>query len=390
MRIFFLLLLGWCCTFYGAAQASADILLEGLKNDTVLIRLDTTLKKIIVKRKDGLFAQKDFSIGKDTAGNWQLKNKSDLLFQLVNVYAKDSILNADFVFNQFADTTDISILFSVPFEVAKPTADDSKQRKATAGYPNWLVYLLGGLGLLLLILFGWSFIKWKQAEEWNKAHQKKESIEFGGQLLEHLQKSFPGWFSDLSGKADPKQLLGRLEREWAAQRDKVEQKEGALKQIREQLQSEQEKVRLLQGDKASWQQEKEQLIRQQTNELATVKAEISELADYMLHRYGSFIKEVKQGSDEDIKRRILSFHIGFAQMANAIFRKQAGIADDTNVLNLKLLRGESVEPRKTIDQFTSEGDVQYWVVLLIKLLEANGVQKINDAFINGDKIQLKG
>jgi hypothetical protein len=143
------------------------------------------------------------------------------------------------------------------------------------------------------------------------------------------------------------------------------------------------------AQKVALEREKVQMAGEQAAALASVKSEVNRLSEQMLARYITFTKQVKEGSDEDKKRLILSFHIGYAQMSNAVFRHLAATGDDASGLNIRLLKGESLEPRRTVDQFTSMNDVNYWVVLLIKLLEVNGIRSIEDVFIHGDKIQLK-
>lgn len=389
MRTYLLMLAASFCLLFSAVQAQHDIVLNGLKNDTIQIRLDTVKNNLIVTRTDRLFSNKEFSLQKNDSGSWSIKNKADLFFQMLHVYATDSIQSVQQVMEQLKDTTAMSVIFTEPAAKFQPPVNKPGRQTEVPGYSNIFVYGLALAGLLFLALFLWFYFKWNMLHEQARAIEKRGSAEFGIQLHEYLQQRFPQFFSAYAGKKDAHHLLKRLEDELLGSAEKINRTETLLQQIKLQLQQERENAAELHAQKVALENEKVQMAGKQAAELASVKSEVNRLSEQMLARYISFTKQVKEGSDEDKKRLILSFHIGYAQMSNAVFRHLAATGDDASGLNIRLLKGEPVEPRRTVDQFTSMNDVNYWVVLLIKLLEANGVRSIEDVYIHGDKIQLK-
>ncbi len=389
MRTYLLMLAASFCLLFSAVQAQHDIVLNGLKNDTIQIRLDTVKNNLIVTRTDGLFSNKEFSLQKNDSGSWSIKNKADQFFQMLHVYATDSIQSVQQVMEQLKDTTAMSVIFTEPAAMIQPPVAKPGRQSEHTGYSNIFVYGLALAGLLFLALFLWFYFKWNMLHEQAHAVQKKGLAEFGIQLHEYLQQRFPHIFSTYAGKKDVHHLLKMLEDELLGSAEKISRLETQLQQIKLQLQQEQEKSVDMHAQKVALEREKVQMAGKQAAELASVKSEVNRLSEQMLARYITFAKQVKEGSDEDKKRLILSFHIGYAQMSNAVFRHLAATGDDASGLNIRLLKGEPVESRRTVDQFTSMNDVHYWVVLLIKLLEANGVRSIEDVYVHGDKIQLK-
>lgn len=381
------------------ANAQTSIVqLPGLKADTINLKVDTVNMRVYVSRKDSILGKdKKYNIERDKNGRFVFKTSSDLEYAVksINIYSDNNVYPSDSLINSLNKHNKVSIIFYrednefIPSQVENTTNNLIEDKTDLDGF-GYFTPLLIGIGILFASIGIFFLYKWRRAENKISTIRQLNNNEFSNQFKQFIKNHYPESFIELvSKKPYPHEYIETINRKLKGFGDKLSSTENDLRLCKSSLEEKEAKISKLNSTNHELEQN---IAIEQTRlkeEYEASRAELINLSDKMVSKYIEFKNSMSNKTDQELIRLIMDFHFSYTQLSFALFRHICNTDDASSEMNLRLLKGDYVEPRKQIDQFTAKDEAEYWIILMIKYFEQIGIKQIDGAFINGNKIAIK-
>ena len=378
----------------------------GPVNDTVVIKIDTANKKVVLLSSKPKF-NKNYTIRK-------VKLKSDSVWSIKSTNDNNDVLAK---LNQFAisedkiDSADFSNFLSLKkdtvflvFNAAQSVVSGLEQtdNKGSSGIvidpppptviKKHLTLILVSLSVIFFICSIVFFLLWMLGSKKFKSHKKEKEISVGNKIFEELKKHFPEGLQSKEYKGESPQLLI----EYIASIYKESKKEIAsinndVKNAKESDSQKHTKIQDLQKQIDLLNSKLNTISKEDEDRLNNYRTSIIEICKKMLVRHREFNAKYQGGTFELelAKKDILQFNIAFTQLAFDVFATLAETATEEAKMNIELMNGKTVPPIKVVDQFSDGNSVSTIVNLIIQILEDNNIKCIDGVYFKGNKIDLK-
>ena len=375
----------------------------GSVNDTVVVKIDTVNKKVVLLSKNNSITE--FQISKvnpiltSDSSAWSIKTKSEKnkVLTIINRFAssEDKIDAADFANFLSSKKETVFLVFKAkPSGIIPPPPPPPPP--PTPPPPTFIEkYLTLILVVLLSIFFIFSivlFILWKLESKKIKSHIKEKEISVGSKIFEELKKHFPEGLQLKEYKGENTQtLIEYIAAIYKESKNKIASLNNDVKIAKDSDSQKHTKIQDLQKQIDFLNSKLITISKEHEDKLNDYRTSIIEICKKMLVRHREFNAKYQGGTFELklAKKDTLQFNIAYTQLAFDVFATLAESATEEAKMNIELLNGKTVAPIKVVDQFAERGSVSTLVKLLIQILEDNNIKSIDGVYFKGNKIDLK-
>jgi preprotein translocase subunit SecG len=399
-------------SFGAFSQKSIVVEKKGLGsvNDTVVVKIDTTNKKVFLLSKNKSITEFKISkvnaILKSDSTAWSIKTKPDRIKVLTRINRLvSSEVNIDSVadFLNFLSSKKDTTSFLV-FNSAQSVVSDSLKTGIEGGggeitlvpqksiFEKYLIYILVSLLIIFFICSIVFLILWKLESKKIKSYKKEKEINIGNKIFEELKKNFSeGLKSKEYNGENTQTLIAHIAAIYSESKSKIASLNNDLKIAKESDLQKHTKIQDLQKQIDLLNSKLTTISKEHEDRLNDYRTSIIEICKKMLVRHREFNAKYQGGTFELelAKKDILQFNIAYTQLAFDVFATLAESANEEAKMNIELLNGKTVAPIKVLDQFSEGNSFSPIVNLIIQILEDNNIKSIDGVYFKGNKIDLK-
>jgi len=397
-------------SFGAFSQKSIVVEKKGLGsvNDTVVVKIDTTNKKVFLLSKKPKFNY-NYTIRKVKINSdlvWSIKSTKDnnTVLAKLNEFAisEDKIDSAGFA-NFLSSKQDTVFLV---FKAVQSVVSGTEQTGNEDGggiiisdppppkpiFEKYLIYILVSLLIIFFICSIVFLILWKLESKKIKSHKKEKEINVGNKIFEELKKHFPEGLKSKEYNGEIAQtLIAHIAAIYSESKSKIASLNNEVKNVKESDLQKHTMIQDLQKQIDLLNSKLNTISKEHEDRLNNYRTSIIEICKKMLVRHREFNAKYQGGTFEPelAKKDILQFNIAYTQLAFDVFATLAESANEEAKMNIELLNGKTVAPIKVVDQFAEGDSVTTIVNLIIQILDDNNIKSIDGVYFKGNKIDLK-